>query len=448
MNDRIDFERLVNERFAREHDVRPPDRAVDEILTQAGRARPLPRWLALIKEPSMRYSSSLAVGSPTARVLALLAATLLLVALVTAAGAGAARLLAADGELVVDANGDGTHTTIADAVADAADGDTIHVRPGTYTETVNIDKDITLMGDGPRKDIVIVAPDDGPTWSVDGSREEDPYAILVIDSDATISGLTFRGTASEVILHGGSPTLQDSAFEMVGKAFDGSDTSFGGSSVVVTGGSDAVVSENDVTDGGPIGLFAGSTAQIDGNTLRGGPHLFLVSDATGTAVTKNTVVGTMVYGINSHGEGTVISGNEIADPGEVGIRIRNGSATVTRNSVSGAATGIWAGGGTAEIVGNELVGNDVGVSGLDVSLVQGNSVRNGGTGVMISAGEVLVDGNVVEDNSASGLTLGATTTVTLTDNVICGNGENLTLLGVAKPRIGEGNEICEDTPAA
>ena len=48
MNDRIDFERLVNERFAREHDVRLPDGAVDEILTQAGRARPLPRWLALI----------------------------------------------------------------------------------------------------------------------------------------------------------------------------------------------------------------------------------------------------------------------------------------------------------------------------------------------------------------------------------------------------------------
>ena len=44
MNDRIDFERLVNERFAREHHVRPPDGAVDEILNKAGRARPLPRF--------------------------------------------------------------------------------------------------------------------------------------------------------------------------------------------------------------------------------------------------------------------------------------------------------------------------------------------------------------------------------------------------------------------
>ena len=116
MNDRIDFERLVNERFAREHDIRPPDRAVDQILTEAGRWRPLPRWLALIKEPSMRYSSTLAVGSPTVRVLALLAATLLLVTLVTAAGAGAARLLAADG-LHRRASGGGALTAIADAVA-------------------------------------------------------------------------------------------------------------------------------------------------------------------------------------------------------------------------------------------------------------------------------------------------------------------------------------------
>jgi hypothetical protein len=96
MNDRIDLERLVNERFAREHDVRPPERAVDQILTQARRTRPLPRWLAFIKEPSMRYSSSLAVGSPTVRVLTLLLATLLLATLVAAAGAGASRLLAAE----------------------------------------------------------------------------------------------------------------------------------------------------------------------------------------------------------------------------------------------------------------------------------------------------------------------------------------------------------------
>jgi outer membrane protein assembly factor BamB len=55
------------------------DALYNDILATTGRARPEPRWLALLKEPPMRLHSHVAVGSPTARVLLVTLVPLLLV---------------------------------------------------------------------------------------------------------------------------------------------------------------------------------------------------------------------------------------------------------------------------------------------------------------------------------------------------------------------------------
>ena len=95
----------------------------------------------------MRIESRLAVGSPAVRVAAILAATMLLAATLAAAGIAGQRLLAASGVIVVDQSGAGDHTTITDAVSAAVDGDEILVKPGTFLESIVIDKDITLLGE-------------------------------------------------------------------------------------------------------------------------------------------------------------------------------------------------------------------------------------------------------------------------------------------------------------
>ncbi|MFV2064482.1 MAG: hypothetical protein ACC726_13380, partial [Chloroflexota bacterium] len=215
----------------------------------------------------MRYTSQLAVGSPTARIAAIMVATLLIATMVAGAGIAGSRLLAAEGTIVVDQSGNGTVTTIAEAVRMAEDGDTILVRPGTYVEAVTIDKDVTLSGDGPRDEIIIMAPEGGPTNIVDGGRA-DPYAMLLTDTAATLSFLTFRGEPSAIHARGGSPTLEGLVMDGVGQPH----TQPAGrytftNSIVINGDSTATVSGNTLLGAGPIAIYEDSKPSVVGNTL-------------------------------------------------------------------------------------------------------------------------------------------------------------------------------------
>ena len=58
-------------------------------------------------------------------------------------------------ELIIDAHGRGQFLTVSDALKAASADDVLLVRPGTYREALVIDKSITLLGDGPREEIVL-----------------------------------------------------------------------------------------------------------------------------------------------------------------------------------------------------------------------------------------------------------------------------------------------------
>jgi hypothetical protein len=73
------LERLLADRMADPFSDRLPDRVLDETFVITRGSRPMPRWLALLKEPPMRLSNRVAVGSPTARLAFVAAMTALLV---------------------------------------------------------------------------------------------------------------------------------------------------------------------------------------------------------------------------------------------------------------------------------------------------------------------------------------------------------------------------------
>ena len=94
MNDERSLERRIAASYDASASSREPAGLLDDVLLTTGRSRQRPRWLALIKEPPMRLTSGLAVGSPTARVAVLVIATLLLIVLATSAVVAGSTLLA------------------------------------------------------------------------------------------------------------------------------------------------------------------------------------------------------------------------------------------------------------------------------------------------------------------------------------------------------------------
>ena len=91
MSTPMSIERMLSDWMADEAASRVADEVVDQILSDTGRRRPAPGWLALLREPPMRLNRQVAVGSPTSRLV--LAAALILLTFAVAVGVGAAVLL-------------------------------------------------------------------------------------------------------------------------------------------------------------------------------------------------------------------------------------------------------------------------------------------------------------------------------------------------------------------
>ena len=96
MNDDARLERLFADALAQAAPPRAPQRLRADIKTSVSRTRQRPRWLALLKETPMQLGSTMAVGSPAARLSSTPARravlSLLLIAL-TVAAAGATIIL-------------------------------------------------------------------------------------------------------------------------------------------------------------------------------------------------------------------------------------------------------------------------------------------------------------------------------------------------------------------
>jgi parallel beta-helix repeat protein len=453
MNDDARSERLLANGLADLAPTRAPGRLSTIITAETARTRPRPRWLAVLKEPPMRISSTLAVGSATARIAAIVAATLLIGAAVAGAGIAGSRILGADGTIVVDQSGGGDYRTIAEAVAAASDGDTVLVRPGTYVEAVVVDKTITLTGDGPVEDIVISAPEDGPTALMSPEWGDSPFAVQLLGTDAELSNMTFRGEWSTVFATGGAPTISGLVLDRAGVPYGG-DATVGGEGIVVNDGSAATVIGNVLDGGGPISIMDLSEPLIEGNTLTNGPHIW-GGFGDGTVIRGNTITGPFVRAIGLFDETSpLIEGNTISGAGQSGVEVGGGGPRVIGNTISGSGTVAINVTAAYEpitepvISGNTLSGNASGIWwGAGDGSIEGNAVREGSAGIVVSGGAPLVSGNVVEGLEQRGLVVGFGASPTLSGNTSCDNGENLRVADGATPTIDDTNEICEDAPA-
>ena len=433
MTEQSSFERIVADQIARAGIGAAPARAIEETILRASRTRPLPRWLALIKEPPMRISSSLAVGSPMARVAAIMVATLLLAVLVAGAGIAGSRLLAADGTIVVDQGGGGTVTTITDAVAMAEDGDEILVKPGTYDESITITKDITLRGED-RDSVIILPTGDAPTYD-DFWWGPETFSLLLMDSDAVISDLTFGRSSHDVVAKGGAPSIHDITMNE--------------DNLVVYAGSSATVKDSTlrgtwvhVDEQSPVTIedssFHAIVANTDNTALVGGPATIRNNTTQGIAFNGSALVegNTLIAGAGSMFDEFFGSGIDV-QAGE-GWLIKD---NVVRGFLRGTAIDIPSG-ASGTVSGNTLDDNQIAIETASDSIIESNVVTGGGDGIVSSLGSPTLTGNAITGLTGRGLALSGSPL--LSGNTSCENGQNLWVAEDATPIIDDTNEICPD----
>jgi outer membrane protein assembly factor BamB len=171
MNDQQQaFEREVETWIAAEASMSPPDQTLSDILVATGRKRPLPRWLALIKEPSMRMSTRVAVGSPTYRLAAILVLTLLLAVAATAATLGGAALLQSPAPVTTS----DWPMNRADAAHRGEGHDGPRVNPvlgWRYQAEGSVVNSVTIVGD-----LVYATSDDGTLHALDIATGEERWS--------------------------------------------------------------------------------------------------------------------------------------------------------------------------------------------------------------------------------------------------------------------------------
>ena len=279
------------------------------------------------------------------------------------------------------------YTTINAAAADASDGDTIQVCPGTYTENISTNKVLTFLGAQAGQD---ARSRSGAETIVQGGGNT---VFTLTGAGSTIDGFTITGANADlnvptpgVFFNGNSMTARNDIF-----------TEDESAATII--GNSATFTQNAVTApaGGGYGFFFNSNTGSD------------------SSVTDNAFDGNLDFGAVNVADpsgpldGLTISGNTADTTAGGNFAVLGGTrnVTITDNTVTGSANS-----GTGIL----LLGDDVGytitgnvISGLNASAVSitggfGYATNGGGTVSRNAFKNNLRGINVVDMDAAAKLT--------------------------------------------
>ena len=285
--------------------------------------------------------------------------------------------------IFVDDDGGGDYDNIADAVANAVDGDVIIVAPGTYIEEVIVDVSVTIAGSGMGQTIVLPATSNPGSGS--GSQVgTTTWVFRIQDNNVTISGLTINGN---------NPGLSAGIDARGAVITDYSTGSYSGLEVlscefknfsyrgvnVAAGGTGHSVLLNAVSGINSVALesagifFAGASGDAWNNTIQNCSIGVGYSVAGGGTIQDNTIsacdLGALAHGATVP---VTIQNNTITNC-EQGVQTSNANAVVSvlANTVTGCTTGITVlgmGTGSHVLDGNQVDGQGlIGSSGIYAS---------------------------------------------------------------------------------
>ncbi|MCL1474937.1 Calx-beta domain-containing protein [Argonema antarcticum] len=311
------------------------------------------------------------------------------------------------------------YNTIAAAVTPAANNDIIVVRSGMYTESVTIDKPLTIRGPNAG-----LSPSSGAGVTpaiVTGTPTQPVFTINSGLSGVTIEGLTIEGkaTAQNLIQYTsptGNPNIVIRQNQFIGTGPDN-----GGVirlDFVGAASSSATITDNlirDIVSGSvtsAIQTFRINTISIADNTI---------SNLTGPGIAADSITNAS----------SVINNNSVSNVNQQGIQLAGGSATIANNDITNVNLNNGADDGGIRLRNSGFGGNLISAN------VFGNTITNSFNGVSIRNGDaitgtVTINNNNLIGNTNAGLYHGGTGAIDAKNNwwdsatgpVVGGTGRN------------------------
>jgi nitrous oxidase accessory protein NosD len=318
---------------------------------------------------------------------------------------------------VVDPGGGGDALSIADAIARAGAGATIAIRPGTYNESVTLERAVHLVPAVPDA-APLIAPDKGP-------------CLVTTGAGGSVSGLRFAGARPDDPAAAPAPCLllRSSGLHLEGNRIAGG----AGPAILVRDGGAPAIAGNAIEkgDGPGIVVAAGAAPQITRNNITGvARSALIVRGGAAPEVIENTIAssGGLVF---AEGASGTLRGNRISASTTSGIEIASGATPlVVDNRVEQAGgAGVFVyddGGGRLErnsIVGSRLSGVVI-TAGGKVELSDNAIRENAEHGVLVAGGgRAVLKANAITDNKGNGVAIARDAEVEQTGNELRGNAE-------------------------
>jgi parallel beta-helix repeat protein len=319
-------------------------------------------------------------------------------------------------EWMVDSSGGGDALSIADAIARARVGATIAIRPGTYRETLSIERPVHLVPAMPETP-PLIAPGAG--------------ACVLASSGGSISGLRFAGAAATGPEEAPAPclVLAHANLRVAGNHIAGG----AGPAILVQDGGAPVIAGNVIENGaGPgIVIAAGASPEITGNTIRNtGRSALIARGGAAPAVTDNAfeASGGLVFAEGAAGR---LANNRITEATTSAIEITSGADPIVIDNTierpAGAGVFVYDHGrGRIErnvIIGSRLSGIVIAAGGD--ALAADNAIRESAEhGVLVvEGGCVVLERNAIADNEGNGIVVDWEGEAELSENEVTGNAE-------------------------
>ena len=253
---------------------------------------------------------------------------------------------------------------IQDAIDAASDGDVIKVADGTYEEAITLNKpNITVQSINGKEETTIDTPDGNLTTSVEveanmGTVVFDGFTVTgfteagIIQGMSAGTGTTFKVYNNEVIpaddyLRNGIEVTGDGS-EIIGNIVHGAPLTedWAGTALMVANASNVTVKSNEVVGNSDVGISVLNwdvslvdNITVEDNNISGAGNGIRISgynstephsDVKNVSILDNTL-NENEKGINAQTvvlENLTVSGNDISDNSDIGIRFSGSSATL------------------------------------------------------------------------------------------------------------------------